>query len=68
MNLRHLGGAEEAALTIWKRCGVKVLPGAYLAQEDRRGVNPGRDFIRVALVHDAATVRQALGRVIQLFA
>ena len=62
----HLGGAEEAALTIWQKCGVKVIPGVYLAQEDRHGVNPGRNFIRVALVHDAATVRQALERIVQL--
>ena len=33
-----LGGGEEATLTIWKRCGVKVIPGVYLAHEDRHGV------------------------------
>jgi aspartate/methionine/tyrosine aminotransferase len=68
LNMGELGGAEEATLTIWKRSGVKVIPGVYLAHEDRQGINPGRDFIRVALVHDAATVREALGRIVEIAA
>ena len=66
LDMSQLGGAEAATLTIWKRCGVKVIPGVYLAHEDRHGVNPGRNFIRLALVHDAATVREALTRIVQL--
>jgi aspartate/methionine/tyrosine aminotransferase len=66
LDMAHLGGAEAAALTIWKRCGVKVLPGVYLAHEDQHGVNPGRDFVRVALVHDAATVGEALERIVEI--
>jgi aspartate/methionine/tyrosine aminotransferase len=68
LDVSRLGGSEQATLTLWKRCAVKVIPGAYLAQEDRSGVNPGRDYIRVALVQDAATVREALKRMVQAFA
>jgi N-succinyldiaminopimelate aminotransferase len=68
LDMSQLGGGEEAALTIWKQGGVKVIPGVYLAHEDRHGVNPGRDFIRVALVHDTATVRDALERIVALTA
>ena len=68
LDMSQLGGGEQATLTIWKRCGVKIIPGVYLAHEDRHGVNPGRDFVRVALVHDAATVREALGRIVELAA
>lgn len=68
LDMSRLGGGEKATLTIWKQCGVKVIPGVYLAHEDRHGVNPGRDFIRVALVHDAATVRDALQRIVALTA
>ena len=32
LDMSHLGGGEQATLTIWKRCGVKVIPGVYLAQ------------------------------------
>jgi aspartate/methionine/tyrosine aminotransferase len=40
---------EAAALTLWQRAGVRVLPGAYLGRDDGGG-NPGAGFIRVAMV------------------
>ena len=40
---------EAAALKLWRETGVRVLPGGYLAQ-DVNGVNPGKTYIRVALV------------------
>ena len=58
------GGGEEAVKTLWKGCGVRVLPGAYLAQAEPDGVNPGTDYIRVALVHNADVTREALTRIV----
>ncbi|WP_050931913.1 aminotransferase class I/II-fold pyridoxal phosphate-dependent enzyme [Aestuariivita boseongensis] len=40
---------EAAALKLWTETGVRVLPGAYLAQ-DAGGENPGKGYIRVAMV------------------
>lgn len=40
---------EAATLKLWQETGVRVLPGAYLAQ-DYQGHNPGKGFIRVAMV------------------
>jgi aspartate/methionine/tyrosine aminotransferase len=64
LDVAHAGGSIDATVRLWQREGVKVVPGAYLAAEDASGVNPGRDFIRVALVHDLATTREALGRIV----
>ncbi len=64
LDMSHLGDAEKAALTIWQAAGVRVIPGAYLAERDRAGVNPGHSYVRVALVEDAATVREALERLV----
>ena len=64
LNLADFGGGEGAATTLWKGCGVKVLPGAYLTQAQPGGGNPGQDFVRVALVHDANTTREALARMV----
>ncbi len=64
LNMAGFGGGEAAATTLWKGCGVKVLPGAYLANAQASGANPGHDFIRVALVHEADTTREALGRIV----
>jgi aspartate/methionine/tyrosine aminotransferase len=40
---------EQAALKAWRETGVRVLPGAYLAR-DVGADNPGRGYVRVALV------------------
>lgn len=40
---------EQAALKLWRDTGVRVLPGAYLAREVD-GYNPGKGYIRVAMV------------------
>ncbi len=66
LNVRHFGGGVDTTVTLWKRAGVKVLPGAFLAQTDRFGENPGEDFIRVALVADTDTIRVALERIVSV--
>ena len=40
---------EASALRLWRETGVRVLPGAYLSR-DVAGDNPGKNYIRVALV------------------
>lgn len=40
---------EAASLKLWRETGVRVLPGAYLSR-DVGGDNPGKGYIRVALV------------------
>lgn len=62
LRMDQFGGGEEAAKTFWKECGVKVLPGAYLAQTDSSGRNPGAEFVRIALVDDLALTREAFER------
>ena len=68
LNMQHLGGGTHATVTLWKDAGVKVTPGSFLAQDDPQGVNPGKDYIRVALVHDTATIREALTRIVSVTA
>lgn len=68
LDMSQIGNGEHAALTLWKRFGVKVIPGAYLAQAGPRGTNPGASYVRVALVHDAETIREALERFIHVSA
>ena len=52
---------EDAARTLWRQAGIQVLPGAYLSR-DVEGHNPGRGFVRVALVATAAETETALTR------
>jgi succinyldiaminopimelate transaminase len=57
-----VGDGEKAATALWREGGVRVMPGAYLGRTDAHGENPGRRYIRVALVHDLETTERALGR------
>ncbi len=50
---------EAAALKLWQETGVRVLPGEYLAQ-DYQGQNPGKEFIRVAMVAPKEDMGDAL--------
>ena len=58
-----VGDGAAAAKRLWEQAGVRVLPGEYLAQTDEAGANPGQQFIRVALVHDLETTRDAIVRI-----
>ena len=53
---------EAAALRLWRDAAVRVLPGAYLTRPSADGINRGDRFIRVALVHEPATLGPALER------
>ncbi len=53
---------EGAARRLWSEAAVRVLPGSYIARPSGNGVDPGRRYIRVALVHDPETAREALTR------
>jgi len=40
-----------------------VLPGGYTARAANAGVNPGAEYIRLAIVHDEATLDAAFARI-----
>lgn len=52
---------EATTLKLWQETGVRVLPGAYLAQ-GKSGQNPGEGYIRVAMVAPKEDVRHGLIR------
>ena len=55
--------ALEFTKKLYRDYNVKVLPGEFLAREDENGVNPGKDFIRIALVEDTQKTKSALKRI-----
>jgi aspartate/methionine/tyrosine aminotransferase len=52
---------ETSALRLWRETGVRVLPGAYLSR-DVGGENPGKGYIRVALVAPREETQRGLTR------
>ena len=59
----HVGDALEFTKRLYKNYNVKVLPGEYLAREDAKGENPGKGFIRIALVESPQKTKDALIRI-----
>lgn len=62
----EVGDGEGAAVELWRRAGVKVLPGGYLAVPDEHGHNPAASYIRLALVHDEPVIARALDRIVDV--
>jgi aspartate/methionine/tyrosine aminotransferase len=60
-----VGDGERAASRLWREAAIRTLPGAYIAR-GRGGDNPGARYIRVALVHDDATVAAGMDRLRQV--
>src|SRR5437016_3504185 len=58
------GGDEAVALRLWREAGLRVVPGRYLARDQADGSNPGRGYIRVAMVQDQDTTAEALHRLV----
>lgn len=52
---------EAAALRLWRETGIRVLPGAYLSREVN-GDNPGKGYIRAALVAPRDETQRGLTR------
>ena len=49
------------ARDLLERCNVAVLPGSYLARESG-GINPGKNYVRAALVAPVADCVEAVRR------
>jgi N-succinyldiaminopimelate aminotransferase len=64
LNVAAQGGSERAALELWAKAGVRVLPGRYIARDHADGCNPGAEYIRVAMVADLDTTAEALHRLV----
>jgi N-succinyldiaminopimelate aminotransferase len=56
------GDDEQFARDLFARTHVTVLPGQYLGRENR-GVNPGRGYVRIALVPTFDTCIEAAARI-----
>jgi len=55
--------ALEMTRRLYKEYNLKVLPGEFLARTDANGENPGRGYLRIALVENEEKTRAALLRI-----
>jgi N-succinyldiaminopimelate aminotransferase len=66
LDVSEKGGDEAAAIKLYRDAGVRVIPGSYLARQQRDGSNPGAGYIRLALVADSETTAEALHRLVEI--
>lgn len=57
-----VGDALEFTQRLYRDYNVKVLPGEFLAREDKEGENPGTGYVRIALVEETSRTIEALNR------
>jgi N-succinyldiaminopimelate aminotransferase len=62
----NVGDGEETAKKLWSEAAVRVLPGGYVSRDDANGNNPGKQFIRIALVGSPAMTAEALDRIVKV--
>lgn len=62
LDMSACGGGVEAARTLWRKTGIRILPGTYLAREEGSSHDPYEKFVRIALVHDLETCNDVLRR------
>jgi hypothetical protein len=58
-----VGDGEAAAQRLYAEAAITALPGGYLTRASGAAAGIGDAYLRLALVHDAATTRTALERI-----
>lgn len=66
LDVSAYGGDEIVTKRLFHEAGVRVIPGSYLGAEQRDGSNPGKGYIRVALVHASDKIEEALTRALNI--
>jgi N-succinyldiaminopimelate aminotransferase len=61
-----VGDGVKATETLWREAAIRTVPGRYMARPNASGKNPGDAYIRVALVHDNATIAAAFERMLRV--
>jgi aspartate/methionine/tyrosine aminotransferase len=61
-----VGNSEAVCRRLWAEAALKTLPGRYLGVPGSDGVNPAERYIRLALVHDDATIADAMARIVEV--
>ncbi len=62
----EVGDCVAAARRLWGDAAIRVMPGRYMSHDAGDGSYPGAGYIRVALVPDLQTTREALERMSQV--
>ena len=56
---------EAVAKKLWKRAAIKTVPGELMGRDDVNGKNPGKPYLRIALVYEPKVTELGLTRMVK---
>ncbi len=59
---------SRATIDLWGKGGIKVLPGKFLCKQNKDGLSPGDEYIRVALVNSKEKTINAIRKITDILA
>ena len=60
-----VGDGKTVAKRLWEKAAVKTVPGELMGRNDVNGNNPGKPYLRIALVYDPSVTEIGLTRMIK---
>ena len=60
----NVGDGTAASKKLWHEKAIKTVPGELMARADQGKENPGKEYLRLALVYDADTTKFGLQQVV----
>ena len=61
----NVGDGTAAAKKLWQEKAIKTVPGELMARAGKGNENPGKEYLRLALVYDADTTKFGLQQVVK---
>ena len=61
----NVGDGTAASKKLWHEKAIKTVPGELMARADQGKENPGKEYLRLALVYDADTTKFGLQQVVK---
>ena len=61
----EVGDGKTVAKRLWEKAAIKTVPGELMGRNDVNGNNPGKPYLRIALVYDPSVTEIGLTRMIK---
>ena len=60
-----VGDGKTVAKRLWEKAAIKTVPGELMGRNDVNGNNPGKPYLRIALVYDPSVTEIGLTRMLK---
>ena len=60
-----VGDGEAVAKKLWEKAAIKTVPGELMGRDGVNGKNPGKPYLRIALVYEPKVTELGLTRMVK---